>query len=227
MRRRVRCGVAMAVMIACVALASAQSAGDPAQGQLAGTGCLGIPVAACLNSLRATMRLDEGLLAAAMARRHRVDVNGRPLAGGGLVTLNARLPGHGETFVWLLRLNPDDTVASVESNLLGDLVPAKTEVAYDQTALYDIVWRILGRRCAGLSRLALYQFFENAVKPRLAAQRQDLSSGLLGRHRVTARAADVPYCGARFTYTSHVEWTGAKAMEAGRNPAGFWSIEVK
>lgn len=173
------------------------------------------------------MRLDEGLLAAAMARRHRIDVNGRPLAGGGLVTLDARLPGHGENFVWLLRLNPDDTVASVESNLLGDLVPAKTEYAYDQTALYDIVSRILGHRCAGLTRLALYQFIENAVKPRLAAQRQDLSSGLLGRHRVTARAADVPYCGARFTYTSHVEWTGAKAMEAGRNPAGFWSIEVK
>jgi len=207
--------------------ASAMPGPVMAQPAAAGAGCLGMPVESCLRSLRATTRLDEGLLAAAMARRHRVDVNGRPLAGGGIVTLNVRLPGHGETLVWLLRLNPDDTVAGIESNLLGDLIPARTEYAYDQTGLYDIVSRILGHRCPGLTRLALYQFIENAVKPRLATQRQDLSSGLLGHHRVTARAADVPYCGARFTYTSHVEWTGANTMEAGRNPGGFWSIEVK
>jgi hypothetical protein len=78
-----------------------------------------------------------------------------------------------------------------------------------------------------LSRLGLYRFIENAVKPRMKTERRDLSAGLLGRHRLVARAAEVPYCGVRFTYTTYVEWTGANNMEAGRNVAGYWSIEVK
>jgi hypothetical protein len=61
----------------------------------------------------------------------------------------------------------------------------------------------------------------------MKTERRDLSAGLLGRHRLVARAAEVPYCGARFTYTTYVEWTGANNMEAGRNAAGYWSIEVK
>src|SRR6266550_3711778 len=118
-------------------------------------------------------------------------------------------------------------VASVEASLLSDLIPARAAEAYDQSGVYDIVARILGRRCPGLERLALYRFIENAVKPRIKMERRDLSAGLLGRHRLTARATEVPYCGAHFTYTTIVEWTGANNMEAGRNPAGYWSIEVK
>jgi hypothetical protein len=192
-----------------------------------GPGCLGIPAEACVRWLQATMRLDEGLIPAALARRHRVDVNGRPLGAGGLVSLSGRLPGRTETLVMLVRLNPDDTVASVESSLMRDLIPAATEAAYDQSGVYDMVARILGRRCPSLTKLALYQFIENSVKPRIKTDRRDLSAGLLGRHRLTARAADLAYCGARFTYTTYVEWTGANSMEAGRNVSGYWSIEVK
>jgi hypothetical protein len=194
---------------------------------LDGPGCLGVPAESCVHWLQATMRLDEGLIPAALARRHRVDVNGRPLGGGGLVSLSGRLPGRTETLVMLVRLNPDDTVASVESSLMRDLIPAATEAAYDQSGVYDMVARILGHRCPSLTKLALYQFIENSVKPRIKSERRDLSAGLLGRHRLTARAADLAYCGARFTYTTYVEWTGATSMEAGRNVSGYWSIEVK
>ena len=222
------CGlVAMLALAAASAPASAQQpvanpAADPAQGP----GCLGTPLAACIAWLRASMQLDEGRIASALSRRHWTDVNGKPF-GAGLVDLSGRLPGRTQTQIMLLRLAPDDTVASVEASLLGDLIPARAAEAYDQSGVYDIVARILGRRCPGLERLALYRFIENAVKPRIKMERRDLSAGLLGRHRLTARAADVPYCGARFTYTTFVEWTGANNMEAGRNPAGFWSIEVK
>ena len=44
-----------------------------------GPGCLGVTVVECVAWLRATMTLDENLLAQAMARRHEVDVNGQPL----------------------------------------------------------------------------------------------------------------------------------------------------
>ena len=224
MRRLSLCGVAVALIAG--AVPSRLSAASPAVDPLSGPGCLGVPVEACVAWLRATLRLDEGLIPAAMARRRRVDVNGRPL-GQGLLSLSGHLPGHVETLVIVVRLNPDDTVASVESNLLHDLIPARTEQDYDQSGVYDIVARILGGRCPSLSKIGLYRFLENAVKPRLAIDRRDMSAGLLSRHRMTARAADVPYCGARFTYTTFVEWTGAQTMEAGRNTAGFWSIEVK
>jgi hypothetical protein len=219
------CGVVAALAAFLTPPAAAQSATAP--NPLDGPGCLGVPAEACVRWLQATMRLDEGLIPAALARRHRVDVNGRPLGGGGLVSLSGRLPGRTETLVMLVRLNPDDTVASVESSLMRDLIPAATEAAYDQSGVYDMVARILGHRCPALTRLDLYRFIENAVKPRIKSERRDLSAGLLGRHRLTARAADLGYCGARFTYTTYVEWTGANSMEAGRNVAGYWSIEVK
>jgi hypothetical protein len=223
--RRLAIGAIVVVLMipgALVPVSAQQPVSDPAQGP----GCLGQRVEACVEWLRATMRLDEGRLASALSRRHMTDVNGRPF-GSGLVNLSGRLPGHTETQVMLLRLAPDDTVASVEASLLGDLIPARAAEAYDQSGLYDIVARILGRHCPGLERLALYRFIENAVKPRLKMERRDLSAGLLGRHRLTARAADVPWCGARFTYTTYVEWTGANNMEAGRNVSGYWSIEMK
>ena len=215
------CGV-VAALAASLAVTPARAARNP----LDGPGCLGAPAEACVRWLQATMRLDEALIPAALARRHRADVNGRHL-GQGVVNLTGRLPDRTETLALLLHLNPDDTVASVEASLMRDLIPSTTEAAYDQSGVYEIVARILGHRCPNLTRLDLYRFIENSVKPRITMERRDLSAGLLGRHRQTARAADLPYCGARFTYTTYVEWTGASNMEAGRNVSGYWSIEVK
>ena len=148
-----------------------------------GPGCLGVMAEECVRWLRATMTLDENFLAGAMARRHHTDVNGRPI-GGGLVTVYAKLPGELDAFVILLHLRPDDTVRSVESNLLHNLIDAHTEQGYDQSGLYEIVSRLLGRRCPGISKLELYRFFENSVKPRItpatAGSSRAASSGCTG-----------------------------------------------
>lgn len=191
-----------------------------------GPGCLGVRVEQCVGWLRATMQLDESFLASAMAGRHQVDVNGRPL-GGGLVTVNAKLPDRIDQFVILLHLRPDDTVARVESNLLINLIDARTEPVYDQSGLYDIVWRLLGRRCAGINKLDLYRFFEKAVKPRIRQEQKDLTSGLWGLHRMVSHAAGVPYCGTSFTYTNLTEWRGSADMKAGRNFKQFSAIELQ
>src|SRR5438552_16491843 len=160
---------------------------------------------------------------AARRRAHRLGLVAEPLDrcqrkpfGAGLVDLSGRLPGRTQTQIMLLRLAPDNTVPSVEASLLGDLIPARAAEAYDQSGVYDIVARILGRRCPGLERLALYRFIDPVVNPRIKMERRDLSAGLLGRHRLTARAADVPWCGAQFTYTTYVEWTGSNTMQSGR-----------
>lgn len=206
---------------------AAASAASPADGP----GCLGVTAEECVRWLRATMTLDEGFLAASMARRHQTDVNGKPL-GGGLVTVNGNLPGRIEPFVILLHLTPDDTVRRVESNLLGTLNNAHTAEAYDRSALYDIVWRLLGRRCPGIAKLDLYRFFENSVKPRIRDEQQDISSGLSGsglsgRHRLISHAAGVLYCGVTFGYTSLLEWRGAADPRGAKTLNGFASIELR
>ncbi len=188
MRRLAMWAVVAAMAVASASASAQQPVADPAQGP----GCLGTPLTACIAWLRASMQLDEGRIASALSRSHWTDVNGKPF-GAGLVDLSGRLPGRTQTQIMLLRLAPDNTVASVEASLLGDLIPARAAEAYDQSGVYDIVARILGRRCPGLERLALYRFIENAVKPRIKMERRDLSAGLLGRHRLTARATEVPY----------------------------------
>ncbi len=191
-----------------------------------GPGCLGVMAGECVRWLRATMNLDENFLAASLARRHQVDVNGRPL-GGGLVTINGTLPGRVDQFVILLHLRPDDTVRKVESNLLINLIDARTEAVYDQSGFYEIVWRLLGRRCAGMTKLDLYRFFENIAKPRIRQERRDFSGGLFGLHRLVSQAGGMPYCGVGFGYTNLTEWRGSAEMAAGRNFKEFSSIELQ
>jgi hypothetical protein len=210
----------------CAALACVRAIPASAVGPADGPGCLGVTVGECVAWLRATMTLDENFLAGAMGRRHEVDVNGRPL-GGGLVVVYGRVPERPEQFVILLRLDANDVVRRVESNLTLRLTDARTEPVYDQSGLYHIVWRLLGRRCAGIAKLDLYRFFENAVKPRIQQEQQDLSKGLWGEHRLISRAAGVPYCGVRFGYTGLTEWRGSRDIRSGRNIKEFSFIELE
>ena len=197
-------------------------AAEPADGP----GCIDVSVEECIRWLRATMTLDESFLADAMARRHQTDVNGRPLAG--LVTLYAKLPGQLDAFVILLHLRRDDTVQSAESNLLLNLIAHRTEELYDQSRLYDIVWRLLGRRCPGITKIDLYRFFENSVKPRITHHEEDTSGGLNGLHRVVSHASGVPYCGGvSLGYTNLLQWRGGKDPVAAAKKTQFSSIELQ
>jgi hypothetical protein len=218
------------LLLCCAALGIAAGAG-PVSAIAAqpgdGPGCLGVTVEKCVRGLRATMTLDESFLAAAMARQHQIDVNGKPL-GGGLVTVYARLPERMNQFVILLHLGRDDTVQSVESNLLLNLIEAHTEEVYDQSALFDIVSRLVGRRCPGIDRLELYRFFENSVKPRITLQQEDLSRGLHGLHRIMSHADGVPYCGGvTLAYTNLLQWRGAANPAAAAKRTQFSSIKLQ
>jgi hypothetical protein len=211
---------------ACALTACLRSVPAMAIGPGDGPGCLGVTVAECVAWLRMTMTLDENFLAQAMARRHEVDVNGQPL-GSGLVVVNGRLPQRPEQFVLLIRLGPGDTVRRVESNLAIRLTDARTEAVYDQSGFYEIVWRVLGRRCPGIAKLDLYRFFENSVKPRIRQEQQDLSKGLWGVHRLISHVVGVPYCGVSFGYTGLIEWRGSSDIRSGRNFTDFASIQLE
>jgi hypothetical protein len=214
------CGLLIWLMAG--ALSAPAVAAQPADGP----GCIGVGAEECIRWLRATMTLDESFLADAMARRHQTDVNAKPLAG--LVTVYAKLPGQLDAFVILLHLRPDDTVQSAESNLLLNLLGYQTEQVYDQSRLYDIVWRLLGRRCPGITKIDLYRFFENSVKPRITREQQDYSGGLNGLHRVVSHAAGVPYCGGvSLGYTNLLQWRGGESPQAAAKKTQFSSIELQ
>jgi hypothetical protein len=213
----------LALGIAACAYSAPAIAAQPADGP----GCLGVTAEECVRWLRATMLLNENAVADSMARRHQVDVNGKPL-GGGLVTVYGRLPERMDQFVLLLHLRPDDTVQSVASNLLHNLTEAHTEPVYDSSALYEIVWRVLGRRCPGITKSDLYRFFENSVKPRITHQQQDLSSGLDALHRIVSHAEGVPYCGGvTLAYTNLLQWRGGKNPAAAAKRTQVSSIELQ
>ena len=221
MRWLVLCGLALG--IGASAYSTPAIAAQPADGP----GCLGVTAEECVRWLRATMTIDENFLVGAMAHRHDTDVNGRPI-GGGFVTVYAKLPGEFDAFVILLHLQPDDRVQRVESNLLRNLLNAETERFYDASRLYDIVSRLLGRRCPGIRRIELYRFFENSVKPRITQQRQDFASGINGLHRILWHAAGVPYCGGvTLAYSQVLEWRGSKDAEAAAKRTQFSSIELQ
>ncbi len=210
------------VLAGCL-LASPAGAAGPGDG----SGCVGVAAETCVAWLRATMVLDEPSTASAMARRHETDVNGRPL-GGGLGAVYGRLPEGRDQFVILLHLRPDDTVERVESNVLFNLLAARTEAVYDSSKFYGIVWRLLGRRCPGIAKLELFRFFENSVKPRVTQQRQDLSNGLNGLHRLLSHADAVPYCGGvSLGYTDLLEWRGSSNPEGAAKRREFSSIELR
>jgi hypothetical protein len=219
MRRLVGC-------VLCL-LAAIGSGAARAAGPSDAPGCVGTGVEDCLRSLRATMVLNESFLPGAMARRHQTDVNGRPL-GGGMITIYGRLPQRWDQFVILLHLRPDDTVERAESNLLGNLAAARTETSYDASGLYEMTGRLAGRRCSAASRIEIYRFFENVVKPRIARTRQDLSTGLAGLHRVLGHAGPLPFvCGGlTFSYNDRLEWRGNQDPEAAAKKTDFAYFEL-
>ena len=172
------------------------------------TGCLGVPVTACVASLRASTRLEEGLLATSLERRHAVDVNGR-LLGNGVVTIIARLPGQVRAVSIVLELTADDRVVAATATLWRDPRQARTEDDYAATGLYDIALRLAGARCPDATPLALYRFFENQVKPRIVTARDDRRGAVAGRHKELSLAERVPYCGVHLTYIGLRQWSSA------------------
>jgi len=212
-------GVVLALAV--IAAAGVVRAAGPADGP----GCVQVTLNDCLQWLRATATVDESFLANALQRRQVVDVNGKRI--GGIVTVYARLPGHVEPFVILLHVTPDDRIERAESNLLSNIVSARTEDVYDRSAFYDIAWRLLGRRCGASTKLDLYRFFENSVKPQIKQDRQDVANGLFGLHRVVSHAAAVPLCGVAFAYTNLTEWRGGASSTPGANATNFSSIGLR
>jgi hypothetical protein len=224
MRWLAACAAIMLLSVGCAhqAAQTAPAAGEA--GLPAGNGCIGQSLDACLAGLKASMTIDPNLLAASVARRRQVDVNGKPLAHAS-VPLSGAVPGSLQRLTMVLYLSSDDRVTGAEFGLWADPAVTKTEDGYDRTGLFEGVSRLLGNSCAEFGKLPLYRFFENSVKPRIASQLTKTGSGLAIHNTIVSRAEKLPYCGVQFSYGRLLKWDGSDIKTA-RNMSGLWLIRL-
>jgi hypothetical protein len=222
-------GAAAAVMLflAGMGQGSAASSSPGFTPEEAHAGCYKTDLRVCMVSLGTAFWFDMSVVAAQIAKRNELDVNGR--TAHRKITIDARLPGHAEVIGITLTLaspSPNDRVEKIEFDLPGDPELAHTASEYDSTRLYDVVSVVLGNRCPGLDRMALYRFYENVIKPRentkVAVQRY-------GIFRYTKEAIDTepaPFCGAMFSLHSRSEFSGVPDMP-NRNPKTLSLITIE
>jgi hypothetical protein len=173
-------------------------------------GCLHNDLRPCMIALGSTLFFDMNPVAAEIAKRNELDVNGR--TAHRKILINGTFPGHREAIVITLTLGspaPNDTVVKTEVLLPRDPEIAHTPSEYDATYLYDVVSLLLGKACPALDKLTLYRFYENSLKPREVAKTEVHRNGLFNRTTLTVDTEKMPFCGVMFSLHREIRWDGA------------------
>lgn len=190
-------------------------------------GCYHTDLRACMISLGTALWFDMPTVAAQIAKRNELDVNGR--TAHRKITINARLPGQADMIGITLTLaspSPNDRVEKIALYLQGDLEEAHTVSEYDSLRFYDAVSVVLGSHCPGLDRLALYRFYENGIKPREIVKADVQKYGIFHYTRQTVDTEPVQFCGAMFSLHAVSEYNGTPGMP-NRNPKTLSYINIE
>jgi hypothetical protein len=145
-------------------------------------------------------------------RLREVDVNGNTLPGSDTVHLFGKLKGapsssdilsilkYDQLLFVAITFDPESKlVTKVEARLAGDPGFARTEIEYDRTGLFDVAQMIVGGGCSSLSRVGLYQFFENQVKPKISRSEKQVEIDEVGaRSHYFSHANGLSYCDHAF-----------------------------
>jgi hypothetical protein len=222
-------GAIVAVLAAGAACAKDPApAAPPVSEEETYAGCIHTDLRPCMISLGSALWFDMNRVAAIIAKRNELDVNGRTAHRNiGMITA---VPGHTERIGITLTLAspaPNDTVVKVEIELPWDPELAHTPSEYDKTFLFDVLVPVLGRSCPGLDRLTLYRFFENQVKPREITQQHDDKRGLFNHTVAETDTGPIPFCGTSFRFHRHTEWEGTPEIHGPRNAAGSTAIVLE
>jgi hypothetical protein len=216
--------VAAAALALCVCGAEGGLAASPnptISPEEAHAGCLRTDLRACMISLGSALWFNMDLVAAQIAKRNELDVNGR--TAHRRIDINARVPRHTEPIDITLTLAspaPNDQVVSIAISLPDSPDLARTETEYDKTYLYDVVSVVLGNRCPNLDKMTLYRFYENGIKPREVAKIESEQHGSFAQSKRTIDTGKVPFCGASFSLHSVFEWYGPPDVPSRFLPRG-------
>lgn len=177
-------------------------------------GCIGKEPFTCVATLAQTLAIgepygpDPGLFDPIEA-----DVNGNPtfpreiilgaFIGGDRAWVGAFAPPMTVT----LTLDDEHHVSRMKVQLVSDPSDAHTKADYDQTGLYDIVKAAGGAACSRLSRLDVYRFYENDVKPKRRDLGQFRKKGPDGFVDEDVAALNMLYCGRLMSFHSFSGYT--------------------
>ena len=168
-----------------VSLAGATKAADPPIPAV--EGCLGQDIRVCERSFARVLREGNG-----------VDDLEEQLKKGGGVRLSGHAPNIPGSFVLNAELAKTNhvTAASIILPYIPSTVPT-TESGYTKSGLYEGVVILLGSSCAP-SRAALYQLFEEKIKPTL----KDRPNGAENSEAYLEKAESIHLCKHTLTYST-------------------------
>lgn len=172
-------------------------------------GCVRTDLRRCMISLGSAFWFQMGPVTQQIARRNEVDVNGN--TAHRRIAFDARPPNRTAMFGVTLTLAspaPNDEVVKIGLNLPLDPDLAHTASEYDRTLLYDAVSVVLGDRCPGLDRMALYRFYENSIKPLEKPKIETRKDGPYRWVRSRVDTGPVSFCGATFSVRRDADWLG-------------------
>ncbi len=118
-------------------------------------------------------------------------------------------------------------MVKIAVNLPEDPDLAHTASEYDNTLMYDVVSVVLGNKCPGLDKLALYRFYENSIKPHEVVKTEVHKDGAFSRTKETVDTGKLPFCGAMFSLHRAAEWTGLPDLLRSRGKGALVSIDIE
>ncbi|HVH79329.1 MAG TPA: hypothetical protein VM782_08060 [Stellaceae bacterium] len=217
----------IAAMAQAATAAESQSLPPGVSSEEAHAGCLHTQLRACMIALGTAFWFDMKTVAPRIAQRNELDVNGK--MAHRRLSLDVRLPlGTTYTGITLILASPapNDEVVKIELWLSQDPENAHTASEYDRTMLYDAVSALLGSKCPGLDKLALYRFYENTIKPREQAKTVTQKYGIFHYTTKTVDTEKAAFCGAMFSLHRRIEFSGTPDMP-NRDPKTASFIEIE
>lgn len=186
---------------------------DIAEGARA-PGCIGEDKYTCVASLAQKFSVADNfdLRDTNIFAEIRYDVNGKPVTGSeihfdgyppnakGDFLRNANRDATRDTTTFILRLNSNGRVATMEVHLPKDPSFAKTQTEYDATELPPVVLAITARACPRLTAAEVAKWFENSIKPRARRGPKERSEdGVIAIDTASPKTA---FCGRKFAFHS-------------------------
>lgn len=170
-------------------------------------GCIGRSVEDCVVTLAQALALADNYTRPSFLDPVQLDVNGKPLTPKlvEILAFRAGVPGQAqapqisylqERQTLFLHLSDENKVTdiSVYPSTMS-LLRAQTEADYDQTAIYNILQPLTRTSCPQMSKLDLYRFIENKLKPPV---RNAAAIGAAAKARINVVSSPLlPFCGRK------------------------------
>jgi hypothetical protein len=168
--------------------------------------CIGEDRYTCIATLAQKMAVADVyfLNEASVFAETKYDVNGKPIPPTKIV-FDGYLPNavrgpvtlHPDHMKFVLKLDSQGNVVSLEAGLPENLTAARTQEEYDATLAYEVISAVTANACPTLGRTEVARWIENTIKPtaQLTAPVRSKETRVTAQDLVTKKTA---FCGRTF-----------------------------